>query len=190
MKFNDRLRQLREERRQTQREGAIQLGIDPAKYNKWENGVNRPDYETLFRLADYYNVTIDYLLGYSNTRSKDPTYAIIGRTTGLTDKSIKILQLHYSKSKDNTYTDTVNLLLEDNLLIHLFKYYIFREKGIVPPGFEKYIELLDNKNFNHLLLLVIQDKLDEIMNIEGYFEEQEKLNETLAEESTTEHPTD
>jgi len=28
------------------------------------------------------------------------------------------------------------------------------------------------------------------MNIEGYFEEQEKLNETLAEESTTEHPTD
>lgn len=190
MKFNDRLRQLREERRQTQREGAIKLGIDPAKYNKWENGVNRPDYETLFMLSDYYNVTIDYLLGYSNTRSKDPTNAVIGHATGLTDKAIKVLNLHYSMDMDNTYTDTINLLLENDSLIQLIRYYIFREKGAAPPGFEEYEGLFSNENYNYFLLSIIQNKLKEIMDKECYFEERKRLHEALAEESTVEHPTD
>ncbi|MDN5387405.1 MULTISPECIES: HTH-type transcriptional regulator Xre [Bacillus] len=55
-----RLKSLRGKR--TQEEVAKQIGVSRARYSHYENGRSEPDYETLKKLADYYKVTIDYLL--------------------------------------------------------------------------------------------------------------------------------
>ncbi|MGN9865945.1 HTH-type transcriptional regulator Xre [Bacillus swezeyi] len=55
-----RLKSLRGKR--TQEDVAKQIGVSRARYSHYENGRSEPDYETLKKLADYYKVTIDYLL--------------------------------------------------------------------------------------------------------------------------------
>lgn len=50
----------------TQQEVADALGISRARYAHYESGRNEPDLETLIRLADYFHVRVDDLLGRSN----------------------------------------------------------------------------------------------------------------------------
>ena len=61
--FGERLRKMRRDRDVTQRQLAEFLGIQAAAEGKWENFKNAyPNIETLIRLADYFNVSTDYLL--------------------------------------------------------------------------------------------------------------------------------
>ena len=58
-----RLKQLRESRRMYQRELAEMLGLSFRGYQNYETGQTEPKLATLIALADYYQVSIDYLVG-------------------------------------------------------------------------------------------------------------------------------
>lgn len=58
-----RLQDLREDHDLSQKELAKILGVDPARVSEWERGVYEPRLEILMKLADYYDVTLDYLVG-------------------------------------------------------------------------------------------------------------------------------
>ena len=60
--MKNRLRELRLERGLRQIDVAKQLGFSAQSLGYYENWVNKPDPETLIRLADFYEVSIDYLL--------------------------------------------------------------------------------------------------------------------------------
>ena len=68
IKFAERLRELRREKKVTQSKMADFLGIKLRSYQNYEGGSPRPDYEGLVALADYFDVTTDYLLGRSDVR--------------------------------------------------------------------------------------------------------------------------
>ena len=59
----NRLRELRELRKITQSDVANQLYISRQSYNFYENGQREPNLEMLIKLSDFYQVSIDYLLG-------------------------------------------------------------------------------------------------------------------------------
>jgi transcriptional regulator with XRE-family HTH domain len=61
--IGDKLVHLRNGIGKTQREVASDLGLKFQRYNHYETGARQPDLETLCILADYFNVTTDYLLG-------------------------------------------------------------------------------------------------------------------------------
>lgn len=61
--FQQRLRQIRQSTGLSQKKAAAELGLTDTGYRNYENGVRRPTFEVLPRLADYFNVSIDYLLG-------------------------------------------------------------------------------------------------------------------------------
>ncbi len=63
-----RLLELRKERKLTQIALQMQTGIEQALISKYENGERVPTTETLVVLADFYNVSIDYLLGRTDKR--------------------------------------------------------------------------------------------------------------------------
>ena len=63
-----RLKALRESRRIYQREMAEQLGLSFRGYQGYETNQTEPKLATLIAIADYYNVSIDYLVG----RTDDP----------------------------------------------------------------------------------------------------------------------
>lgn len=69
--FSAKLSKLRKEKGISQKQCALNLGVDSSKYNKWENGKNRPSYDMVCRLANFFDTTTDYLLGASDERYKD-----------------------------------------------------------------------------------------------------------------------
>ena len=60
--MKNRLRELRKSRGYTQVSVQMQTGIEQALLSKFESGERVPPTETLFRLAEFYNVSIDYIL--------------------------------------------------------------------------------------------------------------------------------
>ena len=75
MAFCDRLAVLRKESGMNQKDFAASIGVEASKYNKWETGANRPDYETVCMLAGLFKTSTDYLLGL--TCARQPEYAMI-----------------------------------------------------------------------------------------------------------------
>lgn len=68
----NRIKQLRMERGITQAELAEILNISPRAVGYYENEEREPDYDTLTKIAEYFDVSIDYLLG-NRTGVKDVT---------------------------------------------------------------------------------------------------------------------
>lgn len=60
--MQNRLKMLRKSRGYTQVSLQMQTGIEQALLSKFENGERVPPTETLMRLAEFYNVSIDYIL--------------------------------------------------------------------------------------------------------------------------------
>ena len=66
--FAQRVRELRNERGQKQNEMAEYLGISLRAYQYYESATHYPDVAGLIKLADYFEVTTDYLLGRAQER--------------------------------------------------------------------------------------------------------------------------
>ncbi len=62
MKLENNLRKLRKNKNLTQIALQMQTGIEQALLSKYETGERVPPTETLIILADFYNVSIDYIL--------------------------------------------------------------------------------------------------------------------------------
>lgn len=61
-----RLKELREQRRISQVFLGMELGMSQNTISRYETGTREADYETLIAFADYFNVSLDYLLGRTN----------------------------------------------------------------------------------------------------------------------------
>ena len=57
-----RLKALREKRGISQLKLAMDLGLNQNSISRYESGAREADYKTLIALADYFDVSIDYLL--------------------------------------------------------------------------------------------------------------------------------
>lgn len=64
--MNNNLKLLRKSKGYTQIAVQMKTGIEQALLSKFENGERVPPTETLIRLADFYNVSIDYILCRTN----------------------------------------------------------------------------------------------------------------------------
>ncbi|MCM3560636.1 helix-turn-helix domain-containing protein [Brevibacillus borstelensis] len=62
MSFGQRLKQARKEAKLTQEQVAKRLGLDYSTISKYENNHSEPDNETLAKMAEIYNVKVDYLI--------------------------------------------------------------------------------------------------------------------------------
>jgi len=61
--FNQRIKELREEKDMLIKDLAKIVGHDATLITKWEKGRHRPSYEVLTILALFFDATIDYLIG-------------------------------------------------------------------------------------------------------------------------------
>ena len=63
MTFEERLKSLRLKKSMTQQSAAVALGISIRAYQLFESGEQRPGYENLIRIADLFDVSLDWLTG-------------------------------------------------------------------------------------------------------------------------------
>ena len=67
----NRIKDLREDRDLRQLDVAQAVGIDQRSLSNYETGKTNPDSETVIKLASFFGVTCDYLLGVSNVNLMD-----------------------------------------------------------------------------------------------------------------------
>ena len=84
--LSKKLRDLRLKRKLSQKELADALGISPSIISGYETDERVPSLERLLALADFYNCSVDYLLGIEK---KEPVTLI--DTTGLSAEQIQAL---------------------------------------------------------------------------------------------------
>lgn len=65
--FKDRLKECRGRKEISQRELASVLNLSPSTIAMYETGQREPDAETLSKIADFFGVSIDYLIGRTDT---------------------------------------------------------------------------------------------------------------------------
>lgn len=65
------------------------LGISAQAINQYRLGISRPSIENLCKIADYYNVTTDYLLGRTEVKTIDENIITAAKTTGLTENALQ-----------------------------------------------------------------------------------------------------
>ena len=70
MKFGDKIRLLREKEKISRDELALKLGLTYHALAKYETNDREPDHETLRKIADFFHVSIDYLLGKKPTKEE------------------------------------------------------------------------------------------------------------------------
>lgn len=99
MKQN-RLRELRIEKGLTQLEVADKLEIKRASYTHYENGDRWPSNETLEALADFYDVSIDYLLGRTDIKRYSEDILAFNSTEGLTEDDLKLVHQMIQNMRD------------------------------------------------------------------------------------------
>lgn len=68
----ERLKALREKAKVNQEDLASSIHTSRGTYSMYENGHRQPPYEVLVNLADYYHVSVDYLLGLTDLPDAPP----------------------------------------------------------------------------------------------------------------------
>lgn len=83
--FKENIRELRKESGLTQKQLAIKVDIPETTYQAYELGRNEPSLDTLTKLADVFEVSIDYLLGRANSLD------VVNIQTDLTEQQKELL---------------------------------------------------------------------------------------------------
>ena len=72
VKYYERIREIREDHSLTQQQIADFLHVGQRTYSDYETGKTRIPVDSLLRLAKYYNLSVDYVSGASDTKNKYP----------------------------------------------------------------------------------------------------------------------
>lgn len=107
--FGEILTSLREERGIYQKELAAILKVSVGTVSNYENNIHFPDQEALLQLANYFGVTVDYLLGRTSYRYSLDTlneeYA-----PGMTVAELVDIIQHFSPQNTASFLDYIELL--------------------------------------------------------------------------------
>ena len=68
MKYFERMKELRNERKETQTQVANAIGATMRQYQRYESGEQKPGLDYLMALADHFQVSLDYLTGRTDER--------------------------------------------------------------------------------------------------------------------------
>ncbi|WP_069876287.1 helix-turn-helix domain-containing protein [Fusibacter sp. 3D3] len=90
--IENRLKQLRKENSLTQKELADKLNISKGSIAMYETGKRSPDNDILSSIADFFDVSTDYLLGRSNIRRYSEEILAFNTTEHLTDADLKLVK--------------------------------------------------------------------------------------------------
>lgn len=103
MSLGEKLKLLRTSKKMSQQDVASLLGIERSTYGKYETGDSSPDYSKLVTLANFFNVTTDYLLSVQKEKDHYVPETIAAHFDGdeYSDEDLRDIEkfLDYLKSK-------------------------------------------------------------------------------------------
>ena len=163
--FPKRLRELMEDDNITQDSLAEYLGITRQSVAQWKDGKTKPDIYYLDKVADFFKVSTDYLLGRTEDLSGNADVMAVEKRLGLSPMSQDVLEtISQTKIDDSSEKfrssadvfDVINMLLETEFLRgleiemrshilqrHIIKYYEEKYGDIIQMPFKERMKLTD-----------------------------------------------
>ena len=100
------LKKLREDASISQKALADAIGVSQQSVNKYENHNIEPDIETLIRIADFFETSVDYLIGHTTVRRKIEEVHVFE----LNDRESKVMEQY--RSLTSKQKACVNVVME------------------------------------------------------------------------------
>ena len=126
IEFSKRLIQLREQRGITQQELADKLKITRQSLSLYEKAERTINIELLARIADFFNVSTDYLMGRTDTATMNEDIQTACKITGLSEEAINKFAKILNDNEKYEYTITIDDIIGDyhfpELLYYINKY--------------------------------------------------------------------
>ena len=150
MEFKDRLRELRSEKNISTTQLASMLSKTEGAIRMWETGRSKPDMDTTAIIANYFDVSVDYLIGVSTTRN--PKNKQIVADLGLSEKAINIILENKDKPLERQSNPNDNRLFSDVLSSIMespsFVSFVYEIGWMTDPTIDKQEEiyLIDDEN--------------------------------------------
>ena len=113
--FAENITALRKKQNKKRQEVADDLGISRSSLEYYEKNKRKPDIEVLTKIADYYNVSADYLLGRTNAETTDKDLRFVCEYTGLNENAIMTL-----RNSECTW-DNLTILHDSSIVILIKK---------------------------------------------------------------------
>ena len=93
------------------------LGCSVQAVNQYKQGTAVPHIDKIIKIAEFYNVSVDYLLGVTNAPSRDNNIQSVCGFTGLSQKAVLLL---HDLSKSSSYTkgfreSVISMVLESDI---------------------------------------------------------------------------
>ena len=101
-----KLKELRNKQRLSQRELSIELNIPEQTLYSWENQSRQPNIENLIKIADYYHITLDELVGrptsiINKMLLNDRERSIIDKILSMNDKQQELTEFYIDTMMGN-----------------------------------------------------------------------------------------
>lgn len=90
------------------------LGVSSQAIGQFKLGTTYPKTENLMKIADFFGISIDYLLGFSDVPNRDESLQAVNAVTGLSVGAI--VKLNKLKNDDSELVDIISEAIEDNNL--------------------------------------------------------------------------
>ena len=90
------------------------LGVSIQAINQYKQGTAYPKTENLIKIADYFYISVDYLLGLTDTPNRDTRIQAVHDVTGLSEGAIVKLHDMNEKNAKTSFLDIISLLIENS----------------------------------------------------------------------------
>lgn len=125
------LRHLIKERKTTIKAVADYVGITRQAVSQYQDGSTQPNADTLIKISNYFNVSVDYLLGLAKQPTKNKELNEICEYTGLSQNAVEVL-IHF----DNDKRDILSKVIESGEFHDIIRLIAFAQidKDILYPS--------------------------------------------------------
>lgn len=113
--FATRLRSLMESNKTTQKELSEIVGTTRQAISQYADGSVQPNIEKLYKMASYFKVSSDWLIGMNDIKSPDIDSVGVHNITGLSDGAIEVLKAHKNDDTAKIPISIINFLLEQEI---------------------------------------------------------------------------
>lgn len=193
--FAVRLSELMKEYKKTQQDIAELVGTSRQAVAQYTDGSTQPTIERLYKIANYFQVSADYLLGISDVKSIDMQDKEISKVLGLSEKAIenlksiqlkleKVIELNSDKSNTKEFHElydemyflegtiyVINTLLSDSASIgtraidSIVEYLLFNESELYNIDLNNTTYTASGEKVSYFLINELHNKLKALKQI-------------------------
>lgn len=138
MNFGTRLRSLREERNLSQEKFGKVFSMKKSRISQYELGKRQPDHQALVQFAEFFGVSVDYLLGRTDSPFRYAIHTDGKASSRVTEKSSS----DYLDLYSHIPVEIKKWLLDSNNLRYVNIAVKAQQSGIDPTALDKFVETL------------------------------------------------